>query len=224
MGIANAQRALNYIRIFGEFFSQPEYSNLVGVFGVMNEPLQSVIGKDSLTSLCVLHSSHPNSLVIAANNMLTRSAATSKLTTYSEGLPASARASISPSETVSPVLRTGLVTSLTQIGLFLTLTRTSPSTEASTMTRSRSPDRTEDPEAFGHNRHVDAGLTNWSTGMSTSRPKHPRRWDFRVPHGPLLIPIISTVNQRLVSLSLENTVTDSTTARSGFADQRISIP
>jgi len=59
MGIANAQRALNYIRIFGEFFSQPEYSNLVGIFGVMNEPLQSVIGKDSLTSLWVLHTSLP---------------------------------------------------------------------------------------------------------------------------------------------------------------------
>ena len=54
MGIANAQRALNYIRIFAEFFSQPEYTNLIGIFGIMNEPLQSTIGKDSLTSLYVL--------------------------------------------------------------------------------------------------------------------------------------------------------------------------
>ena len=67
MGIANAQRALNYIRIFGEFFAQPEYSNLIGIFGIMNEPLQSVIGKDSLTSLCVLRSSHPDSLIIVGN-------------------------------------------------------------------------------------------------------------------------------------------------------------
>jgi len=67
MGVANAQRALNYIRIFGEFFAQQEYSNLVGIFGVMNEPLQSVIGKDSLTSLCVIRSSFSNSSIIAAN-------------------------------------------------------------------------------------------------------------------------------------------------------------
>lgn len=51
MGVANAQRALNYIRIFGEFFAQQQYSNLIGIFGIMNEPLQSTIGKDALTSL-----------------------------------------------------------------------------------------------------------------------------------------------------------------------------
>lgn len=62
MGIANAQRALNYIRIFGEFFAQQEYTNLVGIFGIMNEPLQSVIGKDALTSLCVLRCTNLNSL------------------------------------------------------------------------------------------------------------------------------------------------------------------
>ena len=53
MGIANAQRALYYIRIFGEFFAQQEYSSIVGIFGIMNEPLQPVIGKDALVSLCV---------------------------------------------------------------------------------------------------------------------------------------------------------------------------
>ena len=67
----------------------------------------------------------------------------------------------------SLALRTGLASSPILIGSFLTLTHTLPSTEVLTMTRSRSPDRTEDPEAFGHNRHVDAGPTNWSTGMST---------------------------------------------------------
>ena len=67
MGLANAQRALNYIRIFTEFFAQPEYSNLIGIFGIMNEPLQSEIGKDALTSLCVLHSRHPNSSIIVTN-------------------------------------------------------------------------------------------------------------------------------------------------------------
>lgn len=67
MGIANAQRALYYIRIFGEFFAQSEYSNLVGIFGIMNEPLQSVIGKDSLVSLCALLSTCPDPLSIAAN-------------------------------------------------------------------------------------------------------------------------------------------------------------
>jgi glucan 1,3-beta-glucosidase len=67
MGVANAQRALNYIRIFGEFFAQQEYSSLIGIFGIMNEPLQSVIGKSSLTSLCVLRSLFPNSLITAAN-------------------------------------------------------------------------------------------------------------------------------------------------------------
>lgn len=54
MGVANAERALYYIRVFGEFFAQKEYSNLIGIFGIMNEPLQSVIGIDAITSLYVL--------------------------------------------------------------------------------------------------------------------------------------------------------------------------
>jgi glucan 1,3-beta-glucosidase len=53
MGIANAQRALQYIRVITEFISQPEYKNLVAMFCIMNEPLQSTIGKDALISLCV---------------------------------------------------------------------------------------------------------------------------------------------------------------------------
>ncbi|KAH9965457.1 glycoside hydrolase [Russula dissimulans] len=50
MGIANAQRTLDYIRIITEFISQPEYQNLVGVFGIMNEPLMTTIGQDELIS------------------------------------------------------------------------------------------------------------------------------------------------------------------------------
>jgi glucan 1,3-beta-glucosidase len=37
MGVANAQRALDYIRIITEFISQPEYRDVVQLFGVMNE-------------------------------------------------------------------------------------------------------------------------------------------------------------------------------------------
>ena len=38
MGIANAQRTLDYIRIIAEFISQPEYSDVVTMFGILNEP------------------------------------------------------------------------------------------------------------------------------------------------------------------------------------------
>ncbi|KAG6852261.1 hypothetical protein C0991_001473, partial [Blastosporella zonata] len=50
MGIANAQRALEYIRVFTEFISQPQYKNVVPMFGIMNEALLSTIGKPQLTS------------------------------------------------------------------------------------------------------------------------------------------------------------------------------
>ena len=53
MGFANAQRMLNYIRIFTEFITQPEYVNVVPMFGVINEPVISKIGMDTLASLCV---------------------------------------------------------------------------------------------------------------------------------------------------------------------------
>jgi glucan 1,3-beta-glucosidase len=49
MGIANAQRALDYIRILAEFISQPQYTNVVTMFGITNEPLGSSIGQDALT-------------------------------------------------------------------------------------------------------------------------------------------------------------------------------
>jgi glucan 1,3-beta-glucosidase len=51
MGIANAQRSLNYIRIITEFISQPEWKDVVPVFSIVNEALLKTIGKDVLTSL-----------------------------------------------------------------------------------------------------------------------------------------------------------------------------
>ncbi|KAF9645167.1 glycoside hydrolase family 5 protein [Thelephora ganbajun] len=50
MGYANAQRMVNYIRIFTEFISQPEYVNVAPVFGIINEPRVGTIGKETLTS------------------------------------------------------------------------------------------------------------------------------------------------------------------------------
>jgi len=38
MGIANAQRLLHYIRIFTQFISQPQYQDLILLFGIVNEP------------------------------------------------------------------------------------------------------------------------------------------------------------------------------------------
>jgi glucan 1,3-beta-glucosidase len=49
MGIANAQRSLDYIRFITEFISQPEYINLVPIFGIVNEALLGIIGIDSLS-------------------------------------------------------------------------------------------------------------------------------------------------------------------------------
>lgn len=48
MGIANAQRALDYIRIFTEFISQPQYSNVVPMFSIMNEAIVNTIGRDQI--------------------------------------------------------------------------------------------------------------------------------------------------------------------------------
>ncbi|KAF8341007.1 glycoside hydrolase family 5 protein [Amanita rubescens] len=50
MGLANAQRTFNYIRIITEFISQPEYQLLVPIFGVVNEPLVGVIGMRAVSS------------------------------------------------------------------------------------------------------------------------------------------------------------------------------
>ena len=51
MGVANAQRTLNYIRIITEFISQPEWQPVVQIFGVINEPLVNIVGMDQMTNL-----------------------------------------------------------------------------------------------------------------------------------------------------------------------------
>ncbi|THG97563.1 hypothetical protein EW026_g4454 [Hermanssonia centrifuga] len=50
MGVANAQRTLEYIRVLAEFVSQPEYQSVVQAFGPINEPLMGIIGRDVLDS------------------------------------------------------------------------------------------------------------------------------------------------------------------------------
>jgi len=50
MGIANAQRTLDYIRIITEFISQPEYRDLIPIFSIVNEALISTIGRPQLTA------------------------------------------------------------------------------------------------------------------------------------------------------------------------------
>ncbi|KAH7883443.1 glycoside hydrolase family 5 protein [Phlebopus sp. FC_14] len=54
MGLANARRALNYIRIITEFISQPEWQPVVPVFSIVNEALVSTIGKDQITNFYLL--------------------------------------------------------------------------------------------------------------------------------------------------------------------------
>ena len=51
MGIANAQRTLDYIRILTEFISQPEYRNVVPLFGIVNEARVGDIGQVEMTEL-----------------------------------------------------------------------------------------------------------------------------------------------------------------------------
>ncbi|KAJ3510567.1 hypothetical protein NLJ89_g4596 [Agrocybe chaxingu] len=53
MGIANAQRALNYIRIITEFISQPEWRDVVPMFGIMNEARITDIGEAQLRGFYV---------------------------------------------------------------------------------------------------------------------------------------------------------------------------
>lgn len=51
MGLANAERTLGYIRIITEFISQPEYTNVVPMFGIVNEALLQTIGREQLSGL-----------------------------------------------------------------------------------------------------------------------------------------------------------------------------
>ncbi|KAK7031276.1 hypothetical protein VNI00_013527 [Paramarasmius palmivorus] len=48
MGLANAQRTLDYIRIIAEFIHQPQYRDVVTMFGVLNEPREPFIGAEQL--------------------------------------------------------------------------------------------------------------------------------------------------------------------------------
>ncbi|KAI0831504.1 glycoside hydrolase [Trametes gibbosa] len=48
MGIPNAERSLDYIRIIAEFISQPEYRDVIPMFGITNEPFGPTIGKDAI--------------------------------------------------------------------------------------------------------------------------------------------------------------------------------
>ena len=48
MGYANAQRSLDYIRILAEFISQPQYKNVITMFGVTNEPQGPTFGQQNL--------------------------------------------------------------------------------------------------------------------------------------------------------------------------------
>ncbi|KAJ3516166.1 hypothetical protein NLJ89_g1298 [Agrocybe chaxingu] len=50
MGLANAERTLYYIRVFTQFISQPQYRDLIPIFGIVNEALVGIIGQDSITS------------------------------------------------------------------------------------------------------------------------------------------------------------------------------
>ncbi|TBU45754.1 glycoside hydrolase [Dichomitus squalens] len=49
MGINNAERSLDYIRIIAEFISQPEYKDVIVMFGITNEPFGPTIGKDAVS-------------------------------------------------------------------------------------------------------------------------------------------------------------------------------
>ncbi|EEB96279.1 hypothetical protein MPER_04610 [Moniliophthora perniciosa FA553] len=45
MGIANAQRAISYLRVFNEFLSRDEYKDVVPVLGIANDIRFSAIGR-----------------------------------------------------------------------------------------------------------------------------------------------------------------------------------
>ncbi|KAH7107767.1 glycoside hydrolase [Auriculariales sp. MPI-PUGE-AT-0066] len=53
MGIANAQRTLTYIRMLAQFISQPQYRNVVGMFGIINEAAVGQIGQPQIMSFYV---------------------------------------------------------------------------------------------------------------------------------------------------------------------------
>ncbi|ESK92044.1 glycoside hydrolase family 5 protein [Moniliophthora roreri MCA 2997] len=48
MGLANAQRTLDYIRILAEFIAQPQYRDVITMFGIINEPRESYSGAEQI--------------------------------------------------------------------------------------------------------------------------------------------------------------------------------
>ncbi|KAL0947438.1 hypothetical protein HGRIS_013547 [Hohenbuehelia grisea] len=54
MGLANAQRALDTIRVIAEFISQDQYKDVVTMFGILNEPQGTTMGQDALSRLYVV--------------------------------------------------------------------------------------------------------------------------------------------------------------------------
>ncbi|PCH41703.1 glycoside hydrolase family 5 protein [Wolfiporia cocos MD-104 SS10] len=48
MGVANAERALDYIRIITEFIAEEGWTDVVTMWGVINEPVVGVIGMDQI--------------------------------------------------------------------------------------------------------------------------------------------------------------------------------
>ncbi|OJT09588.1 hypothetical protein TRAPUB_13965 [Trametes pubescens] len=48
MSIANVEQALDYIHIIAKFISQPEYRDIIPLFGIMNEPFSPTIGSDAV--------------------------------------------------------------------------------------------------------------------------------------------------------------------------------
>ena len=47
----NAQRTLGYIRTLTQFISQHQYSKVIPMFGILNEPLIFTIGHTPMQSL-----------------------------------------------------------------------------------------------------------------------------------------------------------------------------
>ena len=51
MGLANAQRSLDYIRILTQFISQPEWKEVIPLWGIINEPFVNRIGQQQVQTL-----------------------------------------------------------------------------------------------------------------------------------------------------------------------------
>lgn len=55
MGVANAERTLDVIRVMTQFVSQPQYKDVVTMFGILNEPQGTQVGQEQLSRLYVSH-------------------------------------------------------------------------------------------------------------------------------------------------------------------------